>query len=123
MTAGDDVAAQVAAAVRALARERGERDAPGADVHAAGELLPPLARRCGADLERFLNEIAVGAQTDALDPRAEAVTLLTLYGAKAWSSMWCSWPTASAVCCRGGCPWRLSSRPISPRDGGCCSSG
>ncbi len=33
-------------------------------------------------MERFLAEIAVGAETDALDPRAEAITLLTLHGAK-----------------------------------------
>src|SRR5271165_7518622 len=40
------------------------------------------SRRCGADLERFLAEIAVAAETDALDARAEAITLLTLHGAK-----------------------------------------
>jgi len=77
-----DVARQVTAAVRALAAARGERDATVTDVRAAGELLLPLARRCGDDLERFLAEISVGAETDALDPRAEAVTLLTLHGAK-----------------------------------------
>jgi DNA helicase-2/ATP-dependent DNA helicase PcrA len=77
-----DVAGQVRAAVRALATARGERDATVTDVRAAGELLLPLARRCGDDLEMFLAEIAVGAETDALDPRAEAVTLLTLHGAK-----------------------------------------
>jgi superfamily I DNA/RNA helicase len=76
------VAGLVAAAVRSLARARGERDATVTDIRAAGELLMPLARRCGADRERFLAEIAVGAETDALDPRAEAVTLLTLHGAK-----------------------------------------
>ena len=70
------------AAVRSLAAARGEKDATVTDIRAAGELLLPLARRCGADLERFLAEIAVGAETDALDPRAEAVTLLTLHGAK-----------------------------------------
>ena len=81
--AAGDVAAQVAGpAVRALAAARGERDATVTDVRAAGEVLMPLARRCGADLERFLAEIAVGAETDALDPRAEAITLLTLHGAK-----------------------------------------
>jgi superfamily I DNA/RNA helicase len=52
------------------------------DVHAAVELLTPLAVRCGDDLERFLAEIATGAEVDALDPRAEAVTLLTLHAAK-----------------------------------------
>jgi DNA helicase-2/ATP-dependent DNA helicase PcrA len=77
-----EVAGLVTASVRSLARARGERDATVTDVRAAGELLLPLARRCGADRERFLAEIAVGAETDALDPRAEAVTLLTLHGAK-----------------------------------------
>lgn len=52
------------------------------DIHAAIELLTPLASRCGDDLERFLAEIATGAEVDALDPRAEAVTLLTLHAAK-----------------------------------------
>jgi DNA helicase II / ATP-dependent DNA helicase PcrA len=73
---------QLAATVRALAAARGERDATAVDIRAAGELLGPLARRCGADLERFRTEISLGAETDALDPRAEAVTLLTLHGAK-----------------------------------------
>ena len=68
--------------MRALARARGERDATVVDIRAAGELLTPLARRCGADLERFGTEISLGAETDALDPRAEAITLLTLHGAK-----------------------------------------
>ncbi len=77
-----DVAGQLTASVRALAAARGERDATVVDVRAAGELLVPLARRCGADLERFLAEISLGAETDALDPRAEAITLLTLHGAK-----------------------------------------
>ena len=52
------------------------------DIRAAGEVLTPLARRCGADLERFRSEVSLGAETDALDPRAEAITLLTLHGAK-----------------------------------------
>jgi superfamily I DNA/RNA helicase len=52
------------------------------DVRAAGEVLAPLARRCGTDLERFLTEVSLGAQTDALDPRADAATLLTLHAAK-----------------------------------------
>ncbi|HEX3921171.1 MAG TPA: UvrD-helicase domain-containing protein, partial [Streptosporangiaceae bacterium] len=52
------------------------------DARAAGEVLAPLARRCGTDLEQFLTEISLGAQTDALDPRADAVTLLTLHAAK-----------------------------------------
>ena len=39
------------------------------DLRAAGEVLAPLARRCGADLHQFFTEIALGAEVDALDPR------------------------------------------------------
>ncbi|SBT49622.1 UvrD-helicase domain-containing protein [Micromonospora auratinigra] len=52
------------------------------DVRSAVDLLAPLARRCGDDLELFLSQLATGAEVDALDPRAEAVTLLTLHAAK-----------------------------------------
>ncbi|WFE37545.1 UvrD-helicase domain-containing protein [Micromonospora sp. WMMD998] len=52
------------------------------DVRTAVDLLSPLARRCDDDLELFLNQLATGAEVDALDPRAEAVTLLTLHAAK-----------------------------------------
>ncbi|MCP2326009.1 uncharacterized protein (TIGR00375 family) [Hamadaea flava] len=53
------------------------------DLWAAVDLLTPLARRCEkAGLETFLTELATGAEVDALDPRAEAVTLLTLHAAK-----------------------------------------
>ena len=53
-----------------------------ADVWSAVEVLTPLARRCGDDLEQFLAQLATGAEVDALDSRAEAVTLLTLHAAK-----------------------------------------
>jgi len=52
------------------------------DIWAAADLLIPLAQRIGDDLPRFLQEIATGAEVDALDPRAEAVNLLTLHAAK-----------------------------------------
>ena len=52
------------------------------DIWAAADLLMPLAHRIGDDLPRFLQEIATGAEVDALDPRAEAVNLLTLHAAK-----------------------------------------
>ncbi|MFF3867897.1 UvrD-helicase domain-containing protein [Micromonospora sp. NPDC001898] len=52
------------------------------EVRAAVDLLTPLALRCGDDLELFLSQLATGAEVDALDPRAEAVTLLTLHAAK-----------------------------------------
>ncbi|MBG6139684.1 uncharacterized protein (TIGR00375 family) [Longispora fulva] len=53
-----------------------------ADVHTAVELLAPLARRCGDDLDQLLTELRTGAEVDALDPRADQVTLLTLHAAK-----------------------------------------
>jgi superfamily I DNA/RNA helicase len=77
-----DALQQLRAAVQALAAARGERDATVIDIRAAGELLTPLARRCGPDLDRFRTEISLGAEPDALDPRAEAITLLTLHAAK-----------------------------------------
>jgi DNA helicase-2/ATP-dependent DNA helicase PcrA len=77
---GGAVADRLAAAVRKLSR--GADQATAVDVLAAGEVLAPLARRCEADLERFLTEIALGAEADALDPRADAITLLTLHAAK-----------------------------------------
>jgi superfamily I DNA/RNA helicase len=81
------LAGSLAARVRLTGQVLAERppldDAPAPeDIHAAVELLTPLAVRCGDDLERFLSEIATGAEVDALDPRAEAVTLLTLHAAK-----------------------------------------
>ena len=68
------------AAVRRLARTA--PPAAAADIRAAGEVLRPLADRCDRDMPRFLAEIAVGAEADALDPRADAVPLLTLHAAK-----------------------------------------
>lgn len=87
---GGDLAARVRRAGQVLADRH---DAPTLDpteavgVHpndlwAAVELLLPLAHRCGEDLPRLLAELAAGTEVDALDPRAEAVTLLTLHAAK-----------------------------------------
>jgi len=84
---GPNVSAQLKAAVHGLAaRAQGRRTsgarAAAVDVLAAGEVLAPLADRCGADFDRFLTEIALGAEADALDPRADAVALLTMHAAK-----------------------------------------
>jgi DNA helicase II / ATP-dependent DNA helicase PcrA len=68
------------AAVRRLAT--GAPPGVAADIRTAGEVLRPLADRCDGDMQRFLTEIAVGAEADALDPRADAVPLLTLHAAK-----------------------------------------
>ncbi len=77
---GTDIAGQLRAAVsRLTALTRG---AESVDILTAGEVLAPLAGRCGDDLEQFLTEISLGAEADAQDPRADAVTLLTLHAAK-----------------------------------------
>ena len=51
-------------------------------VRSAAEVLAPLAARCGRDLDRFLDELALGAEVDTWDPRADRVSLLTLHAAK-----------------------------------------
>ncbi|GAA2793465.1 UvrD-helicase domain-containing protein [Saccharopolyspora taberi] len=51
-------------------------------INGAVEVLAPLAHRCGDDLDRFRREILLGAEVDTLDPRADAVSLLTLHAAK-----------------------------------------
>ncbi|MEH1164954.1 UvrD-helicase domain-containing protein [Micromonospora sp. CPCC 205539] len=88
----DGLAGSLAARVRLAGQVVAERfavptlDGAGAgrpeDVRSAVDLLTPLARRCGDDMEAFLSQLATGAEVDALDPRAEAVTLLTLHAAK-----------------------------------------
>jgi uncharacterized protein (TIGR00375 family) len=104
------LAGSLAARVRLtgkLLAERPTLDAgPGlatADIHSAIDLLTPLAVRCGDDLPRFLAEIATGAEVDALDPRAQAVTLLTLHAAKGLE-----FPVVFVVGCEDGLlPLRL----------------
>ena len=116
---GADVVRQLTGAVRALAAARGgdgegrSGDPSVLDIRTAGELLTPLARRCGADLERFRSEVSLGAETDALDPRAEAITLLTLHGAKGLEFD----VVFLAGCERGLLPLRLpGAGPLSPAD-------
>ena len=45
-------------------------------------LLEPLAKACGNDVERFASELALGAQVDSWDRRADRLSLLTLHAAK-----------------------------------------
>jgi len=52
------------------------------EIDDALDLLSPLAERCGSDLDRLLAELALGAEVDTLDPRADRVSLLTLHAAK-----------------------------------------
>jgi uncharacterized protein (TIGR00375 family) len=83
---GDGVARRLHAAVGRLtgpsSLARGRWAGEAVDILAAGEALAPLAGRCHDDLDQFLTEIALGGEADALDPRADAVTLLTLHAAK-----------------------------------------
>ena len=53
-----------------------------AAIRQAVELVAPLAERHGDDLRGFLAEIALGAEVDSWDPRAERISLLTLHAAK-----------------------------------------
>lgn len=48
----------------------------------AGELLAPIAREHPRDRRAFLAAVALGAEVDTWDPRAEKVSLLTLHAAK-----------------------------------------
>jgi superfamily I DNA/RNA helicase/PHP family Zn ribbon phosphoesterase len=90
LPAGTAVTVQLRAAVGRLAAAAeaarpaagGRGGLSGTDLRTAGEVLAPLARRCGDDMEQFRTEIALGAEVDALDPRADAITLLTMHAAK-----------------------------------------
>ena len=83
-----------------------------ADVHLAVEVLTPLATRCADDLATFLTEIATDADVDALDPRAQAVTLLTLHAAKGLE-----FPVVFIVGCEDGLlPLRMPGRDGGPAD-------
>ena len=53
-----------------------------AAIRAAAEVLAPLAARCDDDLDRFLDELALGAEVDTWDPRADRISLLTLHASK-----------------------------------------
>ncbi|HET6500510.1 MAG TPA: UvrD-helicase domain-containing protein [Amycolatopsis sp.] len=76
---GESVADKVRHAAEAvLARGHGEAE----EIHAAVDLLKPLAQRCDGDLERFRAELSLGVEVDSWDPRADRVSLLTLHASK-----------------------------------------
>jgi DNA helicase II / ATP-dependent DNA helicase PcrA len=81
------VAERLSDAVRlALSPADGPEPADGAEIkaaiRAAADVLAPLAGRCATDLDRFLDELALGAEVDTWDPRADRISLLTLHAAK-----------------------------------------
>jgi uncharacterized protein (TIGR00375 family) len=84
-------AAMVAAPVAERLGEAVERALPVTDpadpaaraaIRVAAEVLAPLAARCGSDLDRFLDELALGAEVDTWDHRADRISLLTMHAAK-----------------------------------------
>ncbi|MEV4627622.1 UvrD-helicase domain-containing protein [Micromonospora sp. NPDC049523] len=118
----DGLGGSLAARVRLAGQVLAERfamptlDAPGGvgpeEIRNAVDLLTPLAQRCGDDLPLFLSQLATGAEVDALDPRAEAVTLLTLHAAKGLE-----FPVVFLVGCEDGLlPLRFPGRPPTDDD-------
>ncbi|BCJ43567.1 DNA helicase [Actinoplanes ianthinogenes] len=84
---GGSLAARVRLAAQVLAQRYAAPTLDGGqitpeDIWSAADLLTPLAQRVGDDLPLFLQQLETGAEVDALDPRAEAVNLLTLHAAK-----------------------------------------
>jgi len=80
------VAVAVAAALAATEDIAGAEPAERAEaimaIRAAADVLGVLAAKCGSDLDRFLDELELGAEVDTWDPRADRISLLTLHAAK-----------------------------------------
>jgi len=76
------VAAVLAATEHVAGAEPAERAEAIVAIRAAAEVLGPLAAKSGADLDRFLDELELGAEVDTWDPRADRISLLTLHAAK-----------------------------------------
>jgi uncharacterized protein (TIGR00375 family) len=93
MTTSDDGGSVHAALLSA--RDKVAADAGKLD--AAVELLKPLAERHGEDRDAFLSALALGAEVDTWDPRAERVSLLTLHASKGLE-----WPVVFVVGCEDG---------------------
>jgi len=107
-----ELVAREAAAAQELELEPSHAAAPGAgasaaDIRAAADLLQPLAKRHGDDVEGFLADLALGAEVDSLDPRADRVSLLTLHAAKGLE-----FPVVFLVGCEDGLlPLRFGGAP------------
>jgi DNA helicase-2/ATP-dependent DNA helicase PcrA len=79
---GEAVRITLAESVKAAAADEAQRAEAMAAIKGAADVLGPLAARCGTDLDRFLDELALGAEVDTWDPRADRISLLTLHAAK-----------------------------------------
>ncbi|MBF0214435.1 MAG: ATP-dependent helicase, partial [Magnetococcales bacterium] len=80
------------------------------EVSQALEWLAPLAEEHGADWEGFLSALALGAEVDLLDPRAQRVSLLTLHGSKGLE-----YRVVFVVGCEEGLlPWRFGDGEPEP---------
>ncbi len=89
--------------------DRAERTS---ELYSAVDLLAPLAAECGDDLERFRQELLIGAEVDALDPRADRVSLLTLHAAKGLE-----FPVVFVVGCEDGMlPFRWPGEDLDDED-------
>ncbi len=77
----DSVTDRVTVAARAALEATENAEAIMA-IKTAADVLGALAARCGSDLDRFLDELALGAEVDTWDPRADRISLLTLHAAK-----------------------------------------
>jgi DNA helicase II / ATP-dependent DNA helicase PcrA len=105
----DEWSALTPATARAAAAARADGDPAHrvADLRAAVELLTPLAERAGADATRFLGDLALGAEVDLWDPRADRVSLLTLHASKGLE-----FPVVFVVGCEDGLlPMRFGDDP------------
>jgi uncharacterized protein (TIGR00375 family) len=79
------------------------------DWASAADLLDPLAERFGNDLDGFLAELALGAEVDTWDPRADRVSLLTFHAAKGLE-----FPVVFLAGCEDGLlPLRFGAEPCS----------
>jgi uncharacterized protein (TIGR00375 family) len=76
------VAAALAASENLADGEPADRAAAIMAIRTAADVLGPLAVKCGSDLDRFLDELMLGAEVDTWDPRADRISLLTLHAAK-----------------------------------------